>query len=131
MHYASYKDPVLRRKLAGLGIPSQGPRWLLEKRHLYWVNIWNANLDAAENPEGMKSTTQLLHELGNWEKAVTAVVDGGVNDTSGTPGPLSKQFNAGRWKEEHRDEYERLIMEARQSMQNQKEAAKKNETESE
>ena len=45
--YSLMKDAALKKKLIDLGIPGWGARALLIRRHSEWVNLVNANYDAA------------------------------------------------------------------------------------
>lgn len=125
MNYASLSTPLFRKKLRELGIPDSGPRHLLQRRHTEWMNLWNANCDS-RTP---KSKTQLLHELGTWERTqggnipLLSGYGGGVGNTA----VLRKDFNTTTWSATHSDSYRDLIASARKNMK--KPAPKENEDE--
>lgn len=49
-----------------LGLPTQGPKDRLIERHRQWVNVYNANLDAA--PANRESLERLRRNLIAWDK---------------------------------------------------------------
>ncbi|OXV09041.1 hypothetical protein Egran_03198 [Elaphomyces granulatus] len=107
INYSILKDSVLRKKLRDLGIPDWGPRTLLQRRHMEWMNLWNANSDA----KVPKSKQDLLLELGIWERSqggqAPAASLGGSNSV------MHKEFDAAAWSTDHGDEFKRLIANAR------------------
>ncbi|KAJ5710191.1 hypothetical protein N7493_009783 [Penicillium malachiteum] len=107
LNYDLMKDVQLRKKFRELGIPNDGPRDLMKRRHTEWINLWNANCDS-ETP---KSKRQLLHELKIWEST-----QGGGSMTTLTERNAvnSKDFDAARWSADHNDDFSRLIASARQ-----------------
>lgn len=111
VNYSMYKEQALRKKLADLGIPNQGPRQLLERRHKEWMTIWNANCDAA-NP---RKRAELLHDLDVWERTQggRAPVSGRVVQTA--MAIKDKEFDGAAWATKHDDSFKDLIASARKS----------------
>ena len=111
VNYSMYKEQALRKKLADLGIPNQGPRQLLERRHKEWMTIWNANCDAA-NP---RKRSELLHDLDVWERTQggRAPVSGRVVQTA--MAIKDKEFDGAAWATKHDDSFKDLIANARKS----------------
>lgn len=111
VNYSMYKEQALRKKLADLGIPNQGPRQLLERRHKEWITIWNANCDAM-NP---RKRSELLHDLDVWERT-----QGGRAPVSGRAVQTAmaikdKEFDGAAWATKHDDSFKDLIANARKS----------------
>lgn len=108
INYSILKEGVLRKKLRDLGIPEWGPRVLLQRRHMEWMNLWNANSDA----KVPKSKQDLLQELSIWERT-----QGGQAPATSLGGPNSvmhKEFDVAAWSTDHDDDFRRLIASARQ-----------------
>ena len=57
----------LKKLLEGLQLPTTGDKDKLAERHRQYVNLYNANLDAA--PQHRKSEAKLRRELVEWERA--------------------------------------------------------------
>ncbi|KAG6042286.1 hypothetical protein E4U41_000030 [Claviceps citrina] len=112
LNYSILKDQALRRKLAELGLSNQGPRILLEKRHKEWINLWNANCDAAEP----KRRTQLLQDLDIWERTQ------GYRASPAGPAALNaalikdKNFDGAAWAARHDSSFKDLIASARNNI---------------
>ncbi|KAJ6443126.1 phospho-2-dehydro-3-deoxyheptonate aldolase [Purpureocillium lavendulum] len=111
LNYSMLKEQALRKKLNELGISSQGPRVLLEKRHREWLTLWNANCDAAQP----KKRSELLQDLEIWERT-----QGGRAPTSGrsiqTAAAIKdKDFDGTAWAAKHDSSFRDLIANARKS----------------
>ncbi|KAF2152560.1 DNA repair protein rad18 [Myriangium duriaei CBS 260.36] len=104
LNYSLLGDGQMRKKLKELGIPAVGAKALMVRRHTEWVNLWNANCDAARP----KSKRELLHELDIWERAQGA----GLKEGGG--GIMKKDFDAEGWKRNNKEDFGRLIQEARE-----------------
>lgn len=65
--YQLKNERDLRKLLQGVGLASTGPRDRLIERHRQWVNLYNANLDAA--PSRRASVQNLKGQLAAWERA--------------------------------------------------------------
>src|SRR5205085_4724334 len=90
--YSMLNDTALRKKLQALGISSQGPKLLLQKRHTEWVNLWNANCDSREP----KPKRKLLEELDIWERTQGRQILQSMNSTVGGGqgvGVMAKDFD--------------------------------------
>jgi E3 ubiquitin-protein ligase RAD18 len=79
---------------------------MMEKRHLHWVNLWNANCDS-DNP---RTKRELLKELDSWERSQFA-----PNPNSATL--MRKDFDGDKWSKGHNDQFKDLIAQARKQNQ--------------
>ena len=80
----------------------------MRKRHLEWLNLWNANCDSL-NPVGK---VQLLKDLATWERTLGRQVEKGQQ---GPNGVMVKDFDRDRYVKKQRNEFDDLIAKARQS----------------
>jgi E3 ubiquitin-protein ligase RAD18 len=111
LNYSLLNDKALRKKLSELGIPSTGSKTLLSRRHTEWVNLWNANVDA----EAPRSKRELLNELQKWDRSI-----GREPDSFGTSNQvMKKDFDAKAWSSGNKDDFARLIEQARQGRNKQ------------
>jgi E3 ubiquitin-protein ligase RAD18 len=111
LNYSLLNDKALRKKLSELGIPSTGSKTLLSRRHTEWVNLWNANVDA----EAPRSKRELLNELQKWDRSI-----GREPDSFGTSNQvMKKDFDAKAWSSGNKDDFTRLIEQARQGRNKQ------------
>lgn len=111
MNYSILNETKLRKKLLDLGIPSWGPRLLLEKRHREWVMIWNSNCDSSRP----KTKREMLQDLDTWERT-----QGGLASTQSLSANRNaqikdKDFDGAGWSAEHHDSFNDLIARARKS----------------
>lgn len=90
-----------------LGIPSWGPRPLLQRRHTEWMNLWNANCDS----KFPKSKQELVLELDAWERTQGGHANPSSFETTNTV--MGKTFDATAWSTSHGDDFKRLIANAR------------------
>lgn len=106
LNYSMMKEAALSKKLKELGLPNWGSKQLMINRHREWVNIWNANCDSISP----RSRRELLHDLDTWERT-----QGGrapqVNGLSSTI--MRKDFDGDAYSRRHRDEFSRLIEDAK------------------
>lgn len=121
LSYSILKEQALRKKMTELGISSQGPRALLEKRHKEWITLWNANCDAAQP----KRRSELLQDLDIWERT-----QGGRAPTTGktiqTAAAIKdKDFDGTAWAAKHGSSFKDLIASAKQSRVEAKRRAEK------
>ena len=111
--YSMLSDTALRKKLQALGISSQGPKLLLQKRHTEWVNLWNANCDS-RNP---RTKRELLGELDVWEKTQGRQVLQGMSAAAaggqGT-GVMAKDFDGESWMKGNKGDFDELVRRARE-----------------
>ena len=105
--YSMLTDTALRKKLQALGIPSQGPKLLLQKRHTEWVNLWNANSDSRDP----KPKKKLLEELDVWERTQGRQILQGMNAAAGgqATGVMAKDFDSESWMRGNKNEFEELV----------------------
>ncbi|KAJ5650247.1 uncharacterized protein N7484_003970 [Penicillium longicatenatum] len=106
LNYDLMNPSQLRKKFKELGIPTEGAKDLMKRRHTEWVNLWNANCDS-QNP---KSRMQLLRELRVWEDTQGGGSVMTVPDRNAVTG---KEFDAAGWSANHNDDFRRLIASAR------------------
>lgn len=105
LNYSLLNEKALRKKLSELGIPNTGSKTLLSRRHTEWVNLWNANVDA----DAPRSKRELLNELAKWDRSI-----GREPDTFGAANQvMKKDFDAKAWEKGNKDDFARLIEEAR------------------
>lgn len=113
LNYSLLNDNALRKKLSVLGLPTNGPRSLLVRRHIEWVNLVNSNCDS-RTP---KRKRELLHELDVWDRS-----QGRQLSNTGSPGSfvMDKDFDGPSWASKHNDDFQKLITEAKRKAQPQK-----------
>ncbi|CAM1511064.1 Fc.00g085770.m01.CDS01 [Cosmosporella sp. VM-42] len=118
INYSMLKEQALRKKLSEIGIPSQGPRHLLEKRHKEWITLWNANCDAARP----KKRSELLQDLDVWERTQGGRVTMGRSFQPATM-VKDKEFDGDAWATKHDSSFKDLISSARKSRMEAKKKA--------
>ncbi|KAF4436407.1 E3 ubiquitin-protein ligase RAD18 [Fusarium austroafricanum] len=111
INYSMFKDNALRKKMSDIGISSQGPRALLERRHKEWMTIWNSNCDAAHP----RKHHELLHDLDIWERT-----QGGRAPTTGRSVQNAaiikdKDFDGAAWAAKHDTSFKDLIANAKRT----------------
>jgi E3 ubiquitin-protein ligase RAD18 len=117
LSYSLLNEKALRRKLADLGLPSSGPKPALQRRHEYYVNLFNANCDA----DAPRPARALLRDLDAWERSMAAGGSSGVQALAmrGEAAPLAgaevmrKDFDGKRWADEHGGQFKDLVAQAR------------------
>jgi E3 ubiquitin-protein ligase RAD18 len=120
LNYSMLKDNALRKRMAELGISSQGSRSLLERRHKEYITIWNANCDAARP----KSRYELLRQLDAWERSQggrAPIVGRAVQNAAVIK---DKDFDGSAWATQHNDSFKDLIASARKTSQAARQKAK-------
>jgi E3 ubiquitin-protein ligase RAD18 len=111
--YSMLNETALRKKLHALGISSQGPKLLLQKRHTEWVNLWNANCDSRDP----KTKRKLIDELEVWEKTQGRQILQGMNAATGGgqgTGVMAKDFDSESWMKGNKNDFEELVRRARE-----------------
>ncbi|RCI09105.1 hypothetical protein L249_4933 [Ophiocordyceps polyrhachis-furcata BCC 54312] len=111
LNYSILKENALRKKLTELGISSQGPRALLERRHKEWLTLWNANCDAT-NP---KKRSHLLQDLDLWERTQGGRAPVPTRLVSAAAAVKDKDFDTVAWAAKHDSSFKDLIASARKS----------------
>lgn len=114
LNYSLLNEKALRKKLSELGIPSTGSKALLSRRHTEYVNLWNANVDAG----APRSKRELLAELAKWDRSIgrdyaESGGNGGINGGGAGAQIMKKDFDAKAWEKGNKDDFARLIAEAR------------------
>ncbi|KAH0291521.1 DNA repair protein rad18 [Aureobasidium namibiae CBS 147.97] len=113
LNYSLLNEKALRKKLQELGIPSTGSKTLLSRRHTEYVNLWNANVDA----EAPRSKRELLAELAKWDRSIgrdyADGAGGGIAAAAQGNNVMKKDFDAKAWEKGNKDDFARLIAEAR------------------
>lgn len=89
----------LRELLAEEGLNDKGDVPQLRARHERWVNMWNAEVDA---PKPRPRHT-LVKDVTEWEQALARTKNK----------PIPKVENSKAWLETNRDQFDRLIADAR------------------
>ncbi|KAK9451207.1 uncharacterized protein V1518DRAFT_412841 [Limtongia smithiae] len=105
LQYGIITEAKLRRTLADLGIPSQGNKQQLQRRHTEWVSIWNANADVAA--VARKTKTTLLRELAEWESSLNRFEE---------HKPVIEGDDLKEWGKLHAGSYQDLIAQARRTV---------------
>ncbi|KAL6915885.1 hypothetical protein ACHAP8_005398 [Fusarium lateritium] len=121
INYTMFRDQALRKKMTDLGIPNQGPRTLLERRHKEWMTIWNSNCDAARP----RTRQELLRDLDVWERTL-----GGRAPTTGQSFQNAamikdKDFDGAAWAAKHDESFQDLIASAQKTRLEAKQKAEK------
>ncbi|PHH83568.1 hypothetical protein CDD82_7129 [Ophiocordyceps australis] len=111
LNYSMLKEQALRKKLAELGISSQGPRFLLEKRHREWMTLWNSNCDAARP----KRRLELLRDLDVWERTQGGKAPTTGKDVQTAAAIKDKSFDGAAWAAKHDSSFKHLIISARRA----------------
>jgi E3 ubiquitin-protein ligase RAD18 len=116
---------ALQKKLQELGIPTNGRKELLIRRHTEWMHLWNANCDALDN---RKPKAQLLKELDVWERTQ------GGNASTAEPKIMRKDYDGQAHANAHKNQFDDLIAIAkmkREAAKQEKEANKDSEKDGE
>ncbi|KAF2838756.1 DNA repair protein rad18 [Patellaria atrata CBS 101060] len=111
LNYSLLNETQLRKKIKESGIPNWGPRQLLQRRHIEWVNLWNSNCDSSKP----RSKRELLQELDTWERSQGGNAPGGFNPsgTVSTSSVMRKDFDGAGWAKNNQNQFSQLIAEAR------------------
>lgn len=105
LNYSLLKETAMRKKMDELGLPSFGSKQLMVRRHTEWVNLWNANCDSSN----ARSKRDLLHDLDTWERTQ----GGRAPTTNQGYGIMRKDFDGNGWANKNKDDFSRLIADAR------------------
>lgn len=109
LNYSLLKDNALRKKISELGLPNNGPRALLIRRHTEWINLVNANCDSRRP----RTKRELLHELDIWDKTQGRQVCNISNGGGGSSSVMDKDFDGAAWATSHDSDFQDLIARAR------------------
>lgn len=105
LSYNLMNEAALRKKFTTLGIPNQGNKQSMIRRHQEWMNIWNANCDSSKP----RAKRDLLRDLDVWERTQGSQARGN-NDHDGI---MSKDFDGTTWARTNDDDFKQLIARAR------------------
>lgn len=108
LNYSLLTEPALRKKLVEIGIPANGPKLLMQRRHMEWMSLWNASCDSG-NPQTQKA---LLRELDTWERAQGRQILNG----QGPSGVMAKDFDAAGWTRSNKSDFADLARKAREKV---------------
>lgn len=111
INYALYTETSLRKKLKELGVPPHGNKELMRKRHIEWVNLWNANCDSSRP----RTKRELLKDLDTWERTLGRQIERGKEGTSN--GVMVKDFDRDGWMKSQKGDFDDLIKQAREKRQ--------------
>ena len=111
LHYHSMKDSELRKKLMEIGIPFNGSRSLIQRRHTEWLDLVRANCDS-DTP---KNGQTLLKELAEWERTQG---DGAFARKTADEAKkiMDKGWNANGWSSAHNEDFRNLVTQARKGI---------------
>lgn len=108
LSYSIFNEQQLRRKMRELGIPAEGSKQAMIRRHTEWRNLVNANNDSSIP----KLKNDLLRELNQWEKVQNIGSSGGM--TAGKSGLImEKDFDRDDWSKNHGNDFRDLVALAR------------------
>ncbi|KAM0717602.1 hypothetical protein Q7P37_007454 [Cladosporium fusiforme] len=105
LNYSLLKEGAMRKKMDELGLPSFGSKQLMVRRHTEWVNLWNANCDSSRS----RTKRELLHDLDTWERTQ----GGRAPVSSQGTAIMRKDFDGTGWANKNKDDFSRLIADAR------------------
>ncbi|KAG5518756.1 hypothetical protein PMAC_002725 [Pneumocystis sp. 'macacae'] len=97
VNYALWTESRLRAELRTLGLRTVGDKAVLQRRHAEWVNLWNANTDAARPA----ARSELVRRLARWERSAHAVQ------------PSIRDIASDAWLRTHRAAFAQLAAAAR------------------
>lgn len=123
LNYSLLKENALRKKLSEIGIPNGGPKALLVRRHVEWVNLVNANCDSTRP----RSKRELLHELDIWDKTQGRQILTNTAGGSSTSSVMNKDFDGAAWAASHDQDFQSLIARARRKAKPKPEDTNTNE----
>ena len=109
LSYSLLKDQALRKKLSDLGIPNNGPRALLIRRHTEWINLVNANCDSRRP----RTKRELLHDLDIWDRTQGRSILNSSNGAESSSSVMNKDFDGAAWAANHGNDFQSLIARAR------------------
>jgi E3 ubiquitin-protein ligase RAD18 len=116
LSYQLLNEKALRGKLAALCLPTTGGKPAMQRRHEYYVNLFNANCDS----DSPRSARALLRDLDAWERTMaTGPVGAHALAMRGDGAPqvgaevMKKDFDGRRWADAHEGQFKDLVAEAR------------------
>lgn len=108
LSYTLLNDLQLRRRLRELGIPCDGNKQIMSRRHTEWRNLVNANCDSSN----CKSKTELLKELNQWERIQNYTNHPQIGKTTKNL-VMEKDFDRDNWSSSHGVDFQNLIAAAK------------------
>lgn len=106
----------VKRKLQDEGLNTSGTKQALYRRYDEWVTLWNANVDN-KNP---RSKSEVKDDLRRWESTMTDIA----------AKTTLKGIDEKSWVQQHKEDYDYLIEQARASIKKKKEGQAKEVNES-
>ncbi|KAF2664861.1 DNA repair protein rad18 [Microthyrium microscopicum] len=106
LNYNLLTLPSLRKKLNELGIHSNGSKQLLERRHRYYVDLYNTNVDADEP----RKPKDLMRDMEVWERTQGGMAKSKPNEV------MQKDFNRDNYSAANNNQFKDLISQARAKM---------------
>ncbi|KAK6436236.1 E3 ubiquitin-protein ligase rad18 [Oleoguttula sp. CCFEE 5521] len=104
-NYSMLNDLAMRRKLKDAGLSNTGVKQLMIKRYTEWVNLWNANCDSSDP----RSRREIMRDLETWERTQ----GGKAHVPAMSSSVMRKDFDGADWANSNKDDFSRLIADAR------------------
>nr|OQO23477.1 hypothetical protein B0A51_07058 [Rachicladosporium sp. CCFEE 5018]OQO24892.1 hypothetical protein B0A51_04751 [Rachicladosporium sp. CCFEE 5018] len=104
-NYSMLNDLAMRKKLKDAGLSNTGVKQLMIRRYTEWVNLWNANCDSSDP----RSRRELMRDLETWERTQ----GGKAHAPAVSSSVMRKDFDGAGWANSNKDDFSRLIADAR------------------
>ncbi|KAE8218495.1 hypothetical protein CF319_g7647 [Tilletia indica] len=105
--YVGKSDILMRKLLEKDRLPTSGSKERMVARHRQWINIFNANLDAA--PAKRHTEAQLRRALSEWDRGKDE------EERHRSRGGVVSDDKAKTWVQDHKSEFAQLVERARSS----------------
>ncbi|KAL9940122.1 hypothetical protein V8E36_000827 [Tilletia maclaganii] len=105
--YVGRTDAGMKKLLEADRLPTGGNKERMVARHRQWVNIFNANLDAA--PAKRQTEAQLRRALSEWERGKDE------EERNRARGGMVSEDKSKTWAKDHKSEFADLISKARET----------------
>ncbi|KAL2312252.1 Postreplication repair E3 ubiquitin-protein ligase rad18 [Schizosaccharomyces pombe] len=113
--YALLSESKIRSKLSEMGLPTDGHKQLLQRRHAKWVTLYNSNLDQKQPV----SKRNLIRQLIDWERVQSKSI-----------GVEKEKLGGGDWEKAYAEDFADLINRAKQSTTNKNDSLRNTAVES-
>ncbi|KAK0559729.1 E3 ubiquitin-protein ligase rad18 [Tilletia horrida] len=114
--YVGKSDRDMKKMLQQERLPTGGTHQRMVARHRQWVNIFNANLDAA--PAKRQTEAQLRRALSEWDRGKDE------EERNRARGGVISSDKAKSWANDHKSEFAQLVERARSSHAKNKDATR-------